>query len=301
MKVSGGSPGGSSFVITLTTGSGTIEDPYKVDKRVEDVLNAINAKSLIYLRDSESQGLYPAMYVYYGSTDVMIYFGVTWADDNALWAFSLNTNASGELVVERYDFSYALVSQIATINGNNLVNGGDDIKVGVPTIQAGVGEGAEVFNYLAPESASGDYSHAEGEDTQANAEASHAEGYSSTANGMVSHAEGNATNANGFASHSEGNCTTALRENSHAEGAFNVPDGAAIHSVGIGRRVGVDNAYKDAHRITYDGKHYIIGIGGFDGTKATANLTNEKDLATVINGLETRIAALERALAANKN
>ena len=193
--------------------------------------------------------------------------------------------------------SYALVSQIATINGNNLVNGGKDIKVGVPTIQAGTGEGAEVFNDLAPENASGGYSHAEGEDTQANAEASHAEGYSSTANGIASHAEGNNTNANGFASHAEGNGTTALRGNSHAEGSFNVPDDAAVHSIGIGARVGTNNTYKDAHRITYDGKHYIIGIGGFDGTKATANLTNEKDLATVINGYETRIAALERALA----
>ena len=47
---------------------------------------------------------------------------------------------------------------------------------------------------------------------------------------------------------------------------------------------------------TYDGKHYIIGIGGFDGTKATANLTNEKDFATIINEYETRIAAFETAL-----
>lgn len=133
LKVSGG----SSLVITLTTGSGTSEDPYKVDKRVEDVLNAINSKSLIYLYDSESHNLYPAMYVYYGSTDVMIYFGVMWSDDNALWAFSLTTNASSELIVERYDFSYAIVSQIASINGNNLMNGGGDIKVGEPPIILG--------------------------------------------------------------------------------------------------------------------------------------------------------------------
>lgn len=272
LKVSGG----SSFVITLTTGSGTTEDPYKVDKSVEDVLNAINSKSLIYLLNSESHELYPAMYVYYGSTDVMIYFGVTWADDNALWAFLLSTDTSGELVVERYDFSYALVSQIATINGNNLVNGGKDIKVGVPSIQAGTGANAEVFNGGAPNSAGGVRAHAEG---------------LGAATGENSHAEGIGF-ASGKNSHAEGDNTLAYRENSHAEGMYNAVDIAAIHSVGIG----TESVRKDAHRITYDGKHYIIGIGGFDGTKATANLTNEKDLATVINGYETRIAALEKAL-----
>ena len=191
-------------------------------------------------------------------------------------------------------------TNIKTINGESILGSGD-LPVGVTSINKGAGEGAEVFNDLDPANASGDYSHAEGEDTQANAEASHAEGYSSTANSIASHAEGNATNANGFASHSEGDGTTALRENSHAEGSFNVPDGSAIHSVGIGKRAGVGVAAKDAHRITYDGKHYILGIGGFDGTKSTGNLTNEKDLATVINGYETRISALETALAGLKS
>ena len=269
------------FVITLTTGSGTTEDPYKVDKSVEDVLNAINSKSLIYLLEPDANNLYPAIYMFHGSTDVMIYFGVTWADDNALWAFLLNTNASSELVVERYDFSYAIVSQIATINGNNLVNGGEDIKVGVPSIQAGTGTNAEVFNGGAPNSAGGIRAHAEGV---------------GAATGENSHAEGIGF-ASGKNSHAEGDNTLAYRENSHAEGMYNAVDIAAIHSVGIG----TESVRKDAHRITYDGKHYIIGIGGFDGTKATANLTNEKDLATVINGYETRIAALETALAGIKS
>ncbi len=298
------------FVITLTTGSGTSEDPYKVDKSVEDVLNAINSKSPIYLLNPERYELYPAMYLYYDSTDVMIYFGVMWSDDNALWAFSLTTNASSELIVERYDFSYAIVSQIATINGNNLVNGGKDIKVGVPTIQAGTGGAAEVFNGNSPSAASGLFSHAEGEgkaigDTShaegkgsAIGEYSHAEGFGCSAEGRSSHAEGNACIARGENSHAEGKSTVAKRQDSHAEGSYNIQDDAAIHSVGIGTP---SAGRKDAHRITYDGKHYILGIGGFDGTKATANLTNEKDLATIINGYETRIAALETALAGIKS
>lgn len=199
-----------------------------------------------------------------------------------------NTNAvsSGAVYNLKTDLeskisSYALVSQIATINGNNLVNGGKDIKVGVPSIHAGTGTNAEVFNGGAPNSAGGVRAHAEGVGAAAG-ENSHAEGIGYAA---------------GKNSHAEGDNTLAYRENSHAEGMYNAVDIAAIHSVGIG----TESVRKDAHRITYDGKHYIIGIGGFDGTKAIANLTNEKDLATVINGYETRIAALERALAGIKS
>ena len=170
------------------------------------------------------------------------------------------------------------------------------IKVGVPTIQAGTGVRSEVFNGNDASSATGDFSHAEGNASRTTGWAAHAEGQSQ-ANGDYSHSEGDTAVANGAASHAEGRGTVATRQSAHVEGDYNVQDGAAIHQVGIGTTTG----RKDAHRITYDGKHYIIGIGGFDGTKATANLTNEKDLATVINGYETRIAALERALAATKN
>ena len=214
------------------------------------------------------------------------------SDDN------INAISSGAVYNLKTDLeskisSYALVSQIATINGNNLVNGGNDIKVGVPTMQAGTGVRAEAFNGIEPANASGTYSHVEGVVTsRATGWASHAEGMSQ-ANGDYSHSEGDTTVTNGAASHAEGRGTVAAGQNSHAEGILNVEDSTAIHQVGIGS----GGTRKDAHRITYDGKHYIIGIGGFDGTKATANLTNEKDLATIINEYETRIAALETALA----
>ena len=214
------------------------------------------------------------------------------SDDN------INAISSGAVYNLKTDLeskisSYALVSQIATINGNNLVNGGNDIKVGVPTMQAGTGVRAEAFNGIEPANASGTYSHVEGVVTsRATGWASHAEGMSQ-ANGDYSHSEGDTTVTNGAASHAEGRGTVAAGQNSHAEGILNVEDSTAIHQVGIGS----GGTRKDAHRITYDGKHYIIGIGGFDATKATANLTNEKDLATIINEYETRIAALETALA----
>ena len=201
-------------------------------------------------------------------------------------------------------------TNIKTINGESILGSGD-LPVGVPTIQAGTGIGAEAFNGIPPEYASGERAHVEGEDSDASGYAAHAEGFSTIAAGYNSHAEGNATEANGdqshaeggggiangVYSHAEGENTVAMRQASHAEGVLNVEDDAAIHQVGIGASA----IRKDAHRITYDGKHYILGIGGFDGTKSTGNLTNEKDLATVINGYETRISALETALAGLKS
>lgn len=311
------------FVINLS-GDGSTENPYAVDKTREEVATALAANSLILLKGeaADFQGYfeiyhliwatnYPtqALMLQFGNIDeasliyttmVLVFSYQEGAGVNVM-ASSIKL-ATDEQVKAKQD---ALVSgtNIKTINGASILGAGN-IKVGVPTIQKGTGGAAEVFNGNSPSAASGLFSHAEGEgeatgDTShaegkgfAIGEYSHAEGFGCSAEGGRSHAEGNACIARGENSHAEGHGTVAKRQSSHAEGDYNVQDDAAIHSVGIG----TGSVRKDAHRITYDGKHYIIGIGGFDGTKATANLTNEKDLATVINGYETRIAALETAL-----
>ena len=66
--------------------------------------------------------------------------------------------------------------------------------------------------------ASGDVSHAEGNNTTASGVGSHAEGTITTASGNYSHAEGTITTASGPSSHAEGINTTASGANSHAEG-----------------------------------------------------------------------------------
>ena len=287
------------FIINLL-GDGSAENPYTIDKTFEEIVAARSANSLILLNDGIY--LYVANPFNIKPDRMLITFAVTWADDGALWAYYIDATPQ-EMSITQYDFGYIQSGSLATINGKSVENGGD-IKVGVPTIQAGTGGAAEVFNGNRPSAASGLFSHAKGEG-QANGdtshaegkgfaigEYSHAEGFGCSAEGRSSHAEGNACIARGENSHAEGKSTIAKRQNSHAEGSYNIQDDAAIHSVGIG----TTSKRKDAHRITYDGKHYILGIGGFDGTKATANLTNEKDLATVINEYETRIAALEKAL-----
>ena len=276
------------FIINLS-GDGSAENPYAIDKTFDEIVAARNANSLILLKD-EVGYLHMANPFSITPDRMLITFAVTWADDGALWAYYIDATPQ-QIDITYYDFGYIQSGSLATINGKSVENGGD-IKVGIPTIQAGTGTNSEVFNGIAPEQATGTYSHVEGVVTsRATGWASHAEGMSQ-ANGDYSHSEGDTVVANGAASHAEGRGTVAMHQSSHAEGDYNVQDGAAIHQVGIGTA----SKRKDAHRITYDGKHYIIGIGGFDGTKATANLTNEKDLATVINGYETRIAALEKAL-----
>ena len=99
----------------------------------------------------------------------------------------------------------------------------------------------------------------------ASGEYSFAEGYYTNASNNQSHAEGARTVASGQASHAEGGVTEAKNLAEHAEGMFNISiQDKTIHTVGIG--VIGDN--KNAHEIHIDGKHYIFGIGGYDGTNS---------------------------------
>ena len=125
--------------------------------------------------------------------------------------------------------------------------------------------------------AEGVSAHAEGWDTEAIGESSHAEGYATKATNFQAHAEGDHTEANGEQSHAEGLYTIAQNSSEHAEGQYNVSNsGKTIHSVGIGTS---NNKRKNAVEITNDGKHYILGIGGYDGTK----LDGAQPLQNVIN------------------
>lgn len=106
----------------------------------------------------------------------------------------------------------------------------------------------------------------------------HSEGNGTWAKGNSSHAEGVGTQAFGYGSHAEGyHClTTTLGE--HAEGTFNVSTNNTIHTVGMGIS---ETTRRNAHTITKDGRHYIPGIGTYQGTEQL--LPTGQDLASVIN------------------
>ena len=83
-----------------------------------------------------------------------------------------------------------------------------------PSVKAGSGTNAVVANSISGTTAniaSGNYSHAEGNNTKASGINSHAEGADTTASGVSSHAEGGGTIASGYYSHAEGTGTSATK------------------------------------------------------------------------------------------
>ena len=114
-----------------------------------------------------------------------------------------------------------------TDNGKVLGSNGEWISVNmVSTIKTGSGTNSEAFNDNYNK-ASGDYSHAEGQNTQAGGTAAHAEGYKTQAS-SYSHSEGYATYAAGMGSHCEGynqngtiSYMVAQGSGSHCEGYAN--------------------------------------------------------------------------------
>ena len=113
--------------------------------------------------------------------------------------------------------------------------------------------------------AEGKFAHAEGNRTHAAKDASHAEGYATTANGTCSHAEGNKTTATGEDSHAEGNTTNAVGLYSHAEGQNSTAKGQAAHAEG--------NNTKTGECETYDSNYESISTSGNNYAHAEGNNT----------------------------
>lgn len=220
----------------------------------------------------------------------------------------LATKADASALSSKQD---TLVSgtNIKTINGETILGAGDiTIQAGGVGQNYYVGETlkGEIFNDYEGNQAKGQHSHAEGSITRAIGPYSHTEGWSTSAEGNYSHSEGEAsrTGSMGDAAHAEGGHTVAGGQYSHTEGSYTVANGTnthaegdhtkttnnaehsqgkynksntgatddlkTIHSIGIG----VDTAgRKNAQEVMTNGDHYIIGIGGYDGTNPEAAQT----------------------------
>ena len=209
-------------------------------------------------------------------------------------------------VVHKDGYNSATGSRSVALGSNNTVTG----NLGVALGSGNNVSGARGF-------ASGDTNVVEGNDAVAIGDDNHAvgnnsfaDGHSNYAEGSSSHAEGKYTTAEGNYSHAEGYRTTAVGESSHAQGKWNVGNNDTVDEVGIG--TGTSNR-KNAEETKTDGKKYIIGIGGYDGTNAgtegvqslqeamedvgpggnTINVTEEYPLANGYYTLATAIAAVE--------
>jgi hypothetical protein len=119
------------------------------------------------------------------------------------------------------------------------IAGGSNTQVQFNSGSRLLGTGSFTFNYLSQSlqqglnvTASGLYSHAEGEQTIAFSDYSHAEGRFTTASGDYSHAEGINTKTLGVYSHAEGSNTVAKEAYSHAEGYLTTSSANYSHAEG---------------------------------------------------------------------
>ena len=188
------------------------------------------------------------------------------------------------------------------------------------------GVGAEIFNNYKFNIASGEYSHAEGDETYAFGYASHAEGNhstaegdyshaensahaegnyshaenSSTARGMCSHSEGQGSIANGEASHAEGCSVLAFGKYQHAQGRYNVIDEADkyAHIVGNGdysQQTGWKEIRSNAHTLDWNGNAWFQGEVYVGSTSGTNKDEGSKKLSTVGQDTEGTVYTINDA------
>lgn len=107
--------------------------------------------------------------------------------------------------------------------------------------------------------ASGNYSHAEGNLTNASGNNSHAEGQWTIASGMNSHAEGSSTIASGINSHAEGISTNASGNNSHAEGQLTNASGDYSHAEGYDTKASGVYAHAEGYKTIANAYQHASG------------------------------------------
>ena len=159
-------------------------------------------------------------------------------------------------------------------------SGGGAVAIGYAT---GLGNDNAVI------SAKGRGAHAEGYANRGNIDASgngaHAEGYNTAALDSGAHAEGRHTTASGKYSHAEGFYTEANNQSEHASGMYNKSNNQdanaqTIFSIGVGTS---KTDRKNAIEVLRDGRVYITGIGGYDGTNPF-NSSSLQDFLSSLSG-----------------
>lgn len=147
-------------------------------------------------------------------------------------------------------------------------------------------------------------SHAEGNTTTANSSSAHAEGAQTTASGAVSHAEGYYTTASGTYSHSEGRYTIAKNLSQHVFGEYNIQDtststpsqrGNYVEIVGNGTGT---STRSNARTLDWSGNMWCAGTVSAGTTASPAAVTNDNDLTTkayvdgLVGDIETLLAGI---------
>ena len=231
--------------------------------------------------------------------------GSSHAEGTSTKASSANQHVQGKFNVEDTAGAYAMIigngtaddarSNALTVdwNGNvecGTVNGVDITQLssggsGVGQVDAtkGATYHGEIFNsYPDPNShyansATGQYSHAEGFGTKASGDTAHAEGASTTASGNNSHAEGQHTKASS--------------DNQHVQGKFNVEDTANNYAMIIGNGYETFNTetlkketiHSNALTIDWDG-NIQCGKTDINGNFTAYGTINGVDITQISSG-----------------
>lgn len=165
-------------------------------------------------------------------------------------------------------------------------------SITVGTRKVGSTVGSQSFSQGYHIIASAANSHAEGYNSTASGGYAHAEGRDTVASAYGAHAEGGYTVASANTAHAEGHHTMAQNEAEHAQGKYNVSHkkenssfgdgGNTLHSIGFGT---AEDTRKNAVEVMQDGKVFVNGVGGYDGTNPAGE--GVKDLTFVVDALDT--------------
>ena len=215
-----------------------------------------------------------------------------------------------------------------TLTGDLFITNRASLTVGSRKVNSAGGANSLANGYHI--TAAGDYGHAEGYETKAQARAAHAEGIYSTAAGDYGHAEGDNTYEEGRAGHAEGYQSKVYGAYSHAEGYETVVSNAAhAHAEGFRTRVlgsgsHTDGKYADATNETAyvwsgqatetnryashgDGTYNIDPEGGLAGfyvgetslAETFSGYATTGEVATVAAELDARVDTNAAAIATN--
>jgi len=161
------------------------------------------------------------------------------------------------------------ITEATSQNGNFIISPGTGTSSAILNVTSGSNANT----------ASGDYSYAEGFHTSAAGANSHAEGDRSTASGESSHAEGTSTTASGRISHAEGLGTIANHVAQRASGAYNVADPSTAAATAKGNYIeivgnGTSNSNRsNARTLDWSGNEVLAGNLTASGGSITVGQT----------------------------
>jgi hypothetical protein len=221
----------------------------------------------------------------------------SWADNATTSSFVTGSNVFGPFGSNSITSASFAVSSSRAVTSSFAISaswaplnaGGSNTQIQFNSGSRLLGTGSFTFDYLNQSlqqglnvTASGLYSHAEGQLTRATGNYSHTEGYGNLASGPYSHAQGNGTTASGSYSHTEGFATLASNFYSHAKGNTTRATGQYAQSDGNSTLASGEYSHTRGNQTTASG-NYSHAEG--NSTQAIGNYSHAEGNTTQAIGV----------------